>query len=130
MTRRVHFVHENAKNKIKHKLEPAAMENIAEKAAALVSLAHEFRANHPVEFAVVQEKVLQEWSHGCDRIDMELTAALLEKSDDFAPGSHMPCFKSLLEDSLFKAPVSSNQEARLICLFNVCCLSVEKMTTD
>lgn len=88
------------------------MDSMAEKAAALISLRNEFCQNHPIEMSVVQEKIIKEWCRGCDRIEMELTAAVLEKADDFQVGVHMACFKALLEDSLFKAPVSSAAEAR------------------
>lgn len=110
MTKRVHWTHEKPNGK-KPKLDAAGMDAVAEKAAALTSLAAEFCQNHPVDIAVVREKILLEWAHGCDRIDMELTAAVLEKTDDFQVSVHMSAFKALLEDSIFKAPVSSAQEA-------------------
>ena len=93
-----------------------ACELLAEKAACLVSLADEFCSEHPITMETVQKKILDEWSSGCKRIDMELAAQLLEKSESFAIATHMPCFKALLEESLFRAPVSSSQEAGALFL--------------
>ena len=95
------------------KCDLAHMENVAEKAAVLSSFAKEFCREHPIDMSVVEERVLKLWSSGDDRIDMELHAALLDKGDDFEIVKNMPSFKSLLDDSLFKAPVSSAQEESL-----------------
>lgn len=112
MTSRVHFTKEHpVPNMPSKKDDSGAMEAVAEKAAALTSLAAEFCSEHPVSIEVVREKVLEEWARGCERIDCELTAALLEKNEGFQVGQSMPCFKALLEDNIFKAPVSSTQEA-------------------
>lgn len=89
------------------------MEGVAEKAAALVSLAKEFCKEHPVAMTVVEEKILKAWSEGDERIDMDVHAALLEKLDQFEVGLNMPCFKALLDDALFKAPVASEVEKDL-----------------
>ncbi|CAK9068414.1 unnamed protein product [Durusdinium trenchii] len=114
MTSRVHFTKEHpVPNMPSKKDDSGAMEAVAEKAAALTSLAAEFCSEHPVSIEVVREKVLEEWARGCERIDCELTAALLEKNEGFQVGQSMPCFKALLEDNIFKAPVSSTQEVAL-----------------
>ena len=88
----------------------AHMEGVAEKAAVLSSFAKEFCREHPIGMEVVEDRVLKPWAAGDDRIDMELHAALLDRNDDFEIVKHMPCFKTLLGDSLFKAPVNSAQE--------------------
>lgn len=113
MATRVHWVREKAHqaNLGKGKMDGASMEAVAEKAAALHALALEFCSEHPVPLETVKQRVLTEWSQGCERIDCEISAALLEKSDSFQIAQQMPCFKSLLEDSLFRTPVSSAQEA-------------------
>lgn len=95
------------------KCDLAHMENVAEKAPVLSSFAKEFCREHPIDMSVVEERALKLWSSGDDRIDMELHAALLDKGDDFEIVKNMPSFKSLLDDSLFKAPVSSAQEESL-----------------
>ena len=89
------------------------MEGVAEKAAALCGLAKEFCKEHPVDYDVVNAKVLKCWAEGDERIDMEVHAALLEKLEQFEVGLNMPCFKALLDDAIFKAPVSSDQEKDL-----------------
>ncbi|CAK9096491.1 unnamed protein product [Durusdinium trenchii] len=115
MATRVHWVREKAHqaNLGKGKMDGASMEAVAEKAAALHALALEFCSEHPVPLETVKQRVLTEWSQGCERIDCEISAALLEKSDSFQIAQQMPCFKSLLEDSLFRTPVSSAQELDL-----------------
>ena len=115
MVRRIHWDQEHqapGSRSQQKKMDDRACELMAEKAACLVSFAEEFCSEHPISMETVQEKILDEWSTGCKRIDMELSAQLLEKSDSFAIATHMPCFKALLEESLFRAPVSSSQEAR------------------
>lgn len=52
-----------------------------------------------------------QWAHGCEQADCEISAALLEKTETFQVAQRMPCFKAMLEDSLFKTPVTSAQEA-------------------
>ena len=112
MVRRIHWEQEHqAPGTRSLKMDDRACELLAEKAACLVSLADEFCSEHPISHETVQRKILDEWSTGCTRIDMELSAQLLEKTDGFAIATHMPCFKALLEESLFRAPVSSSAEA-------------------
>ena len=45
---------------------------------------------------------------------MELSAALLEKSEAFVIAVGFPSFKSILDESIFTAPVSSSQEASFL----------------
>ena len=89
------------------------VEGVAEKAAALCGMAREFCKEHPVAYDQVEIKVLKPWAEGDERIDMEVDAALLEKQETFEVGLHMPCFKSMLDDAIFKAPVTSDQEKDL-----------------
>ena len=118
MVLRIHWEqeHQSCEKRGQKKPDDRACELLAEKAACLVSLADEFCSEHPITMETVQKKILDEWSSGCKRIDMELAAQLLEKSESFAIATHMPCFKALLEESLFRAPVSSSQEAGALFL--------------
>ena len=88
------------------------MEQEAEKAAAITSLAKEFCQEHAVATDLVEQRILVAWANGDERIDMELNAAILEKLDSFEVGK-MPCFKALLDESIFNAPISSAQEENL-----------------
>ncbi|CAL1146424.1 unnamed protein product [Cladocopium goreaui] len=115
MVLRIHWEqeHQSCEKRSQKKPDDRACELLAEKAACLVSLADEFCSEHPITMETVQKKILDEWSSGCKRIDMELAAQLLQKSESFAIATHMPCFKALLEESLFRAPVSSSQEVEM-----------------
>ena len=101
MVLRIHWEqeHQSCEKRSQKKPDDRACELLAEKAACLVSLADEFCSEHPITMETVQKKILDEWSSGCKRI-----------------ATHMPCFKALLEESLFRAPVSSSQEAGALFL--------------
>ena len=90
MVLRIHWEqeHQSCEKRSQKKPDDRACELLAEKAACLVSLADEFCSEHPITMETVQKKILDEWSSGCKRIDMELAAQLLEKSESFAIAIH------------------------------------------
>ena len=52
---------------------------------------------------------VEQFAKGDDQIDVEIQAALLDKSDDFNPSKHVPSLKRILDEHVFaNAPLRMN----------------------
>eukprot|EP00973_Karenia_brevis_P039709 5481662-Karenia_brevis.AAC.1 len=79
---------------------------------------------HLIKRDIVVEHFVYAWRASEGNVDMEVAAALAEKSDNFEPEKHITTMKKLLETHLFAgqqpvAPDPLKQEAILVDQFNL-----------
>ena len=94
------------------------VEQLSERAAALWHLGQELNNNVPIKESVLKKEWYEAWANGCNHIDVELQAILLEKRDDFEVTKNVPMFKRIVEEHIMTAPV------------NMDCTTQEKIEVD
>ena len=73
---RLQTCHEGALPNIRRRLDTATAEQVSERAALLVAVAHEVQAATPIRGEVLEKGWLLPWANGCHHIDGELQVLL------------------------------------------------------
>ena len=107
MTLRAHTTQDKSLPCMRKKPDLAEVEGLAERACVVLALAKEVQQTHPnISDNMLQDGWILEWADGSDQIDMEVQAALLEKSETFSPSLHIPTLQKLIDANLFSNPVA------------------------
>jgi hypothetical protein len=107
MVQRAQNVMEKMPAYLRKKPELAHVEQLAERASACFHIGKELQTSVPIPTAVIEKEWLHAWATGSDHIDVELQAALLEKSDSFQP-INIPTLRKLVDDFRFTTPVQQS----------------------
>ena len=105
MTTRASAVQEASPMYLRRKLDQTAVDGLSERAAACLGLASELQKHVPVAQKAIDEFWINAWSAGSEHIDLELQAALIDKSDDFDVCKHVPTLKRLVDQHVFLMPM-------------------------
>ena len=104
MIKRVNNVHERLPQYMRKKMELSKLEEMAERAAAVINLANEALLEAPIQQDQVKECFINAWASGDEQVDAEVHAALIDKSDTFKATEHIPTLKTLAYQVCFAAP--------------------------
>ena len=94
MIKRVNNVHERLPQYMRKKMELSKLEEMAERAAAVINLANEALLEAPIQQDQVKECFINAWASGDEQVDAEVHAALIDKSDTFKATEHIPTLKN------------------------------------
>ena len=75
LVRRVQSVHCRTPEYIRKKMEPNAMENLAERSAAVWQVAQEIKLASPIADPIIMREWLDAWAGGSEHIDTEIQVA-------------------------------------------------------
>ena len=107
MVRRAQTVHETMPVYLQRKSDANALEQMAERAAAVWHIGKELQMSVPVSDKVIEEQFYALWAGGSEHVDVEIQAVLLDKSETFSVKQHVPCLKKLIDELVFSAPVTA-----------------------
>ena len=111
MVSRMQTSHESQMSFMRKKPDLAAVESMAERAAAVWNLAQELLHTAPVKLEDVQAAWLTPWANGSEHVDVEVQVLVMDKSEDFTV-HNVPTFKKILDKHLSSpsAPLASDQQ--------------------
>ena len=104
MIQRVNTVHERLPHYMRKKMELSKLEEMAERAAAVINLANEALVEAPIHQDLIKECFINAWASGDEQVDAEVHAALIDKSDTFKATEHIPTLNTLADQVCFAAP--------------------------
>ena len=99
--------HSRSPHYLRRKLTASALEGMSESAAAVWHIGKELQASVAIPDEVLQREWYEPWARGSDHIDVEVQAALLDKSDSFSVTQHIPTLKKLVDSHVLAAPVQA-----------------------